>query len=55
MRADNIWVLPVPGPAMTITGPSVWSTAFFCWSLRRAYSSSNFFRSLSLAMDIVQR
>lgn len=26
---DKVWVFPVPGPARTITGPSMVSTAFF--------------------------
>jgi hypothetical protein len=27
---DNSWVFPVPGPAITSTGPSMVSTAFLC-------------------------
>jgi len=35
MRFVMTEVLPVPAPARTRTGPSVVSTAFFCWALRR--------------------
>ena len=30
IRAAKIWVLPVPGPAATITGPSIVLTASSC-------------------------
>ncbi len=35
MRKVSTWVLPVPGPATTITGPSMASTACF-WAVFRA-------------------
>ena len=33
IRSAIIWVLPVPGPAITITGPSIVSTANCCAGL----------------------
>ena len=30
IRAERSCVFPVPGPAITSTGPSILSTAFFC-------------------------
>ncbi len=34
IRRVKIEVFPVPGPAITITDPSIASTAFFCSKLR---------------------
>jgi hypothetical protein len=33
-RSERSSVFPEPGPAMTMTGPSIVSTAFFCEALR---------------------
>ncbi len=38
MRSVRMCVLPVPGPAITSTGPSTVSTAFFCAGLSLAYA-----------------
>lgn len=36
MRVAMIWVLPVPGPAMTMTGPSIEVTASLWAGLRES-------------------
>ena len=41
MRSVRICVFPVPGPAITSTGPSTVSTAFFCSGLSFLYAASN--------------
>jgi len=41
MRKVSTCVFPVPGPATTITGPSIVSTAFFCSGFSLAYSFLN--------------
>ena len=41
MRIVSTFVLPVPGPAITITGPSSVSTASFCSGFNNLYRSSN--------------
>src|SRR3989338_5765848 len=40
-RIARVCVFPVPGPATTITGPSIESTACFCAVLRLRYAVSN--------------
>src|SRR3989344_6271382 len=41
-RRPKTSVLPVPGPAITITGPSIVSTALLWPSFNRAMASANF-------------
>ena len=47
IRAANICVFPVPGPAITITGPSILSTALRWFSFSFAYSLAKCLFSLS--------
>ena len=48
MRAAKICVLPVPGPAITKTGPSICSTAFLC----DEFKSANAFKNCSLCLMV---